>query len=98
MACARKGEDWVRDELLGAIKAGNPVLPVLVGNADELKVRLGELPEAFHQQAVTVSSDLAGFDLHKVEKALRNLERSVSAVPEVLVGSYPIFCQIDAMS
>ncbi len=68
-----KGEDWVRDELLGAIKAGNPVLPVLVGNPDELKARLGDLPEAFHQQAVTVSSDLAGFDLHKVEKALRNL-------------------------
>lgn len=67
------GEDWVRDELLGAIKAGNPVLPVLVGEPDELKTRLADLPEAFNQQAVTVSSDLAGFDLHKVESALRNL-------------------------
>ncbi len=61
-----KGEDWVRDKLLGAIKAGNPVLPVLVGNADELKVRLGDPPVAFQQQAVTVISDPAGFDLHKV--------------------------------
>ena len=67
------GEDWVRNELLGAIKAGNPVLPVLVGNADKLKDRLGDLPDAFKQQAVKVSGDLVGFDLHKIEKALRNL-------------------------
>lgn len=68
-----KGEDWVRDELLGAINAGNPVLPVLIGNPDQLKDRLGDLPEAFNNQAVKVSSDLAGFDLHKIEQALRNL-------------------------
>lgn len=68
-----EGEDWVRDELLGAIKAGNPVLPVLIGDADKLKTRLGDLPEAFNHQAVKVSPDLAGFDLHKIEGALRNL-------------------------
>lgn len=67
------GEDWVREELLGAIKAGHPVLPVLVGDADKLKDRLGDLPEAFSRQAVKVSCDLAGFDLHEIEKALRNL-------------------------
>lgn len=68
-----EGEDWVRDELLGAIEAGNPVLPVLVGDPDELRTRLGKLPEAFARQAVNVSGDLAGFDLHKIERALRDL-------------------------
>ena len=67
------GEDWVRNELLGAIEAGNAVLPVLVGNPDHLKERLGELPEAFNKQAVNVSEELAGFDLHKIQKALRDL-------------------------
>jgi len=66
-------EDWVRNELLGAIESGNAVLPVLVGDPDKLKDRLAELPEAFNRQAVKVSSELAGFDLHKVEKALRDL-------------------------
>ena len=68
-----EGEDWVRDELLGAIEAGNPVLPVLVGDTDKRKQQLGELPEAFQKQAVNISRDLAGFDLHKIETALRNL-------------------------
>ncbi len=67
------GEDWVKTELLGAIEAGHPVLPVLVGDPDELAGRLTELPAAFQLQAVKVSSDLAGFDLHKIERALRNL-------------------------
>lgn len=68
-----EGEDWVRDELLGAIEAGNPVLPVLIGDPEKLKERLGDLPDAFQRQAVSVSFELAGFDLHNVEKALRNL-------------------------
>ena len=68
-----KGEDWVRDELLGAIEAGKSVLPVLVGDPDKRKGQLGDLPEAFQQQAISVSEDLAGFDLYNLEKALRNL-------------------------
>jgi hypothetical protein len=66
-------EDWVRDELLGAIEANNPVLPVLVGDPDELTKQLETFPEGFGLQAVKVSPELAGFDLHKVEKALRDL-------------------------
>ncbi|MFK7891635.1 MAG: TIR domain-containing protein, partial [Granulosicoccus sp.] len=69
----QEGEDWVRKELLGAIEAGNPVLPVLVGDPDELSKKLGELPEAFALQAIRITDDLAGFDLHEVEKGLRHL-------------------------
>jgi tetratricopeptide (TPR) repeat protein len=68
-----EGDDWVRDELIGAIEAGHPVLPVIVGDPDELAKRLTTLPEAFKRQAVTVSDDFAGFDMHKIEKALRDL-------------------------
>ena len=67
------GDDWVRDELFGAIEAGHPVLPVIVGDPDVLAQRLTTLPEAFQRQAVTVSGDFAGFDMHKLEKALRDL-------------------------
>lgn len=66
-------EDWVRDELLGAIEANHPVLPVLVGDPDELTKKLQTFPGGFGLQAVKVSPELAGFDLHKVEKALRDL-------------------------
>ena len=68
-----EGDDWVRDELIGAIEAGHPVLPVIVGDPDVLAQRLTTLPEAFQRQAVTVSDDFAGFDMHKIEKALRDL-------------------------
>ncbi len=64
-----EGEDWVRAELLGAVRSGIPVLPVLIGDPK----RLTTLPEAFKNQAVTVSEDLAGFDLQEIEKRLRSL-------------------------
>ncbi len=64
-----EGEDWVRAELLGAVRSGIPVLPVLIGDPK----RLTTLPEAFTNQAVTVSEDLAGFDLQEIEKRLRSL-------------------------
>jgi len=67
------GQDWVRDELLGAVEAGNPVLPVLVDDPTGANTRLSTLPEAFGRQAVKVSADLAGFDLHEIERALRAL-------------------------
>jgi len=68
-----EGEDWVRSELLGAIKAGVPVLPVLIGDPDVLAQRLTKLPEVFTKQAVKVNEELAGFDLHQIEKGLRDL-------------------------
>lgn len=67
------GEDWVRNELLGAVEAGVPVLPVLIGDPEVLAQRLTKLPRAFTNQAVKVSEDLAGFDLHRIVKALRDL-------------------------
>ncbi|MFK8083910.1 MAG: toll/interleukin-1 receptor domain-containing protein [Granulosicoccus sp.] len=92
----KTGEDWVRDELLGAIEAGNPVLPVLVGDPDKLKSRLADLPEAFQKQAVVVSGDLAGFDLHKVEQALRSLgafgERLTGGLSRQLSETLPHKC------
>ena len=75
-------EDWVRAELLGAIEANNPVLPVLVGDPDELTKRLATFPGGFGLQAVKVSPELAGFDLHKVEKALRDLGAFESRGPD----------------
>lgn len=64
-----EGQDWVRKELLGAVRAGIPVLPVLIGDPK----RLTALPEAFQAQALRVSEDLAGFDLQQIEKHLRLL-------------------------
>ena len=91
-----KGEDWVRDELLGAIEAGNPVLPVLAGDSDTLAKKLSELPEAFEKQAVKVSDELAGFDLHEIEKALRRLgafgERKGGGLGRELLDTIPDRC------
>jgi len=88
-----EGEDWVRDELLGAIEAGNPVLPVLAGDPDVLAERLTSLPEAFQLQAVKVRTDLAGFDLHQIERALRALgafgERRAGGLGRELAGIVP---------
>ena len=64
-----EGEDWVREELLGAVRSGIPVLPVLIGDPK----RLTTLPEAFTAQALRVSEDLAGFDLQQIERHLRVL-------------------------
>lgn len=69
----KKVEDWVRKELLAAIESGKPILPVLVGKSEELRPKLGSMPEAFRQQAVVVGPDLAGFDLHKIAQGLSNL-------------------------
>ena len=91
-----KGEDWVRDELLGAIEAGNPVLPVLAGDQDTLTKKLSELPKAFEKQAVKVSDELAGFDLHKIEQALRRLgafgERKGGGLGRELLDTIPDRC------
>lgn len=98
-----KGEDWVRDELLGAIEAGNPVLPVLAGDPETLTKKLSELPKAFEKQAVKVSDELAGFDLHEIEKALRRLgafgERKCGGLGRELLDTIPDKCKgvIDAV-
>lgn len=69
----RQEKDWVYEELTTALHSGIPILPVFVGNPDDLKHKLADLPEAFKRQAVEVGPELAGFDLHEIGKALRSL-------------------------
>ena len=68
-----KAEDWVRQELATAVEGAKPILPVLVGESEALRPKLASMPEAFRRQAVVVGPELAGFDLHKIAKALGQL-------------------------
>jgi HD superfamily phosphohydrolase YqeK len=68
-----QAEDWVRKELATAVQGAKPILPVLVGESEVLRPKLSSMPEAFRRQAVVVGPELAGFDLHKIAKALGHL-------------------------
>ncbi|EMI17098.1 hypothetical protein RMSM_05972 [Rhodopirellula maiorica SM1] len=68
-----KAVDWVRQELATAVDGAKPILPVLVGESEVLRPKLACMPEAFRRQAVVVGPELAGFDLHRIAKALGQL-------------------------
>ena len=55
------------------MQGAKPILPVLVGESEVLRPKLASMPEAFRRQAVVVGPELAGFDLHKIAKALGQL-------------------------
>lgn len=66
-------EDWVRAELLDAVDRGTPILPVLVGDPDVLRKRLGDLPAAFSRQAIVVPEDMPLSSVLEIAKRLRQL-------------------------
>lgn len=66
-------EDWVRAELLAAVERGTPILPVLVGDPDELRPKLSALSTAFDRQAIVVSPDLTLAGVQKIVRSLRQL-------------------------
>jgi hypothetical protein len=79
-------EDWVRTELMDAIDRGTPVLPVLVGDPDALRGKLGSLPAAFQLQAVVVEEDIPLSDVVEIVRRLRQLGAFEGAEPNGLAA------------
>jgi TIR domain len=73
--------DWVRNELVAAIERGTPILPVLVGDPDVLKAKLGSLPAAFTRQAIVVPEGIPLSSVLDIVQALRQLGAFDGAEP-----------------
>ena len=73
--------DWVRAELVTAVERGTPILPVLVGDPDVLRGKLGSLPEAFTRQAIVVPEGIPLSGVLDIVLALRQLGAFDGAEP-----------------